>query len=113
MAQACAVGLITGCGAILYDGLIHLVQWLALTSQDHPLHVLPDLPWYQILLAPALGGLAVGLVGFFRSQDATGHGVPDPNSPFHQADYLVLVGRAEHLRRLTDISEEHIDESGA
>ncbi len=77
MAQACAVGLITGCGAILYDGLIHLVQWLALTSQDHPLHVLPDLRWYQILLAPALGGLAVGLVGFFRSKDAIGHGVPE------------------------------------
>ena len=77
MAQACAVGVITGGGAILYDGLIHLVQWLALTSQDHPLHVLPDLPWYQILLAPTLGGLAVGLVGFFRSQDATGHGVPE------------------------------------
>lgn len=77
MAQACAVGLITGGGAILYDGLIHLVQWLALTSQDQPLHVLPDLPWYQILLAPTLGGLAVGLVAFFRSQDATGHGVPE------------------------------------
>ncbi len=173
MAQACAVGLITACGAILYDGLIHLVRGLALTSQDHPLYVLPDLPWYQILPAPTLGGLAVGLVGFFRSQDATGHGVPevietvheqvrlphnytveiaqisahligktlresqlrnrfnltaiairrggfhspdelpDPNSPFHQKDYLVLLSRAEHLRRPTDVSEEQIDESGS
>ena len=77
MAQACAVGLITGCGAILYDALIHLVQGIALSSDDHPLHVLPDLPWYRILLVPAIGGLAVGLVSRVRSRDAQGHGVPE------------------------------------
>jgi Trk K+ transport system NAD-binding subunit len=47
--------------------------------------------------------------GGFHSPDE----LPDPNSPFHQEDYLVLVGRAEHLRRLTDISEERINESGS
>ena len=77
MAQACAVGVITGCGAILYDALIQLVQGVALSSDDHPLHVLPELPWYRILLVPTLGGLAVGLVAFFRSRDAQGHGVPE------------------------------------
>ena len=77
MAQACAVGIITGCGAIGYDALIHLVQWVALSSDDHPLHVLPELPWYRILLVPTLGGLAVGLVTFLRSRDAQGHGVPE------------------------------------
>ena len=77
MAQACVVGIITGCGAILYDELIHLVQGVALSSDDHPLHVLPELPWYRILLVPTLGGLAVGLVAFFRPRDAQGHGVPE------------------------------------
>ena len=77
MAQACAVGIITGCGAIGYDALIHLVQWVALSSDDHPLHVLPELPWYRILFVPTLGGLAVGLVTFLRSRDAQGHGVPE------------------------------------
>ena len=77
MAQACAVGLITGGGAIVYDALIHLVQWVALSSDDYPLHVLPELPWYRILLVPTLGGLAVGLVALLRSRDAQGHGVPE------------------------------------
>ena len=61
----------------LYDALIHLVQGVALNSDDQPLHVLPELPWYRILLVPTLGGLAVGLVAFFRSRDAQGHGVPE------------------------------------
>ncbi len=47
--------------------------------------------------------------GGFHSPDE----LPDPNSPFHQEDYLVLVGRAEHLRRLTDVPEEQIDQTGS
>ena len=32
--------------------------------------------------------------------------LPDPDIPLRQEDYLVLVGRAEHCRRLTDMTEK-------
>ena len=40
--------------------------------------------------------------GGFHSPDA----LPDPDIPLRQEDSLVLVGRAEHLRRLTDSTDD-------
>lgn len=74
---ACTVGLITGSGAIAFTELINLVQWLALGSTALPLYVLPDLPWYRVFFAPAVGGLAVALLTFLLSCDTDGHGVPE------------------------------------
>lgn len=75
--QACAVGVITGGGAILYSELISLIQWCALGSADLPLYILPQLPWYRILLTPALGGFLVACVVVFFARGAKGHGVPE------------------------------------
>ena len=75
--QACAVGVITGIGAIAFAELIHLVEWLALGSDTLPLHILPDLPWYRILLIPTLGGLLVAPLVLIAAREAGGHGVPE------------------------------------
>ena len=75
--QACAVGLLTGGGAIAYAELIDFVQWCALGSTELPLHVLSQLPWYRILLAPTLGGLLVAIISYFLARGAKGHGVPE------------------------------------
>ncbi len=75
--QACAVGVITGIGAIVFAELIHLVEWLALGSETLPLHILPDLPWYRILLIPTLGGLLVAPLVLIAAREAGGHGVPE------------------------------------
>ena len=77
MGLACAVGVITGSGAIVFAELINLVQWLAIGSTDLPLYVLPHLPWYRILFVPALGGLLVAPLVFLVSREAQGHGVPE------------------------------------
>lgn len=77
VALACAVGAITGGGAIVFAELIKLAQWLAIGSTDLPLYVLPHLPWYRILLIPAVGGLLVAPFVFLVSRDARGHGVPE------------------------------------
>ena len=76
MGLACFVGVVTGCGAILFTELITLVQWIALGSTDVPLHVLPTLPWYRIFWIPALGGLLVAPLVYLVSRESQGHGVP-------------------------------------
>jgi CIC family chloride channel protein len=77
VALACAVGAVTGGGAIVFAELIKLAQWLAIGSTDLPLYVLPYLPWYHVLLIPAVGGLLVAPIVFLTSRDARGHGVPE------------------------------------
>ena len=76
MGLACLVGVVTGCGAILFTELITLVQWVALGSTDFPLYVLPTLPWYRIFWIPALGGLLVAPLVYLVSRESQGHGVP-------------------------------------
>lgn len=73
----CLVGATTGAAAIGFVELLALVQRLFLGSTDLPLHVLPNLPWYRILLAPAVGGLLVGLLIARLAPEAEGHGVPE------------------------------------
>lgn len=75
--QACAVGVITGGGAIAYSEMINLVQWCALGSTALPLFILPQLSWYHILLVPTLGGLLVALTSYALARGAKGHGVPE------------------------------------
>lgn len=77
MLLACAVGAVTGGGAIVFAELIKLAQWLAIGSTDLPLYVLPHLPWYRILFIPAVGGLLVAPLVFLVSREARGHGVPE------------------------------------
>jgi CIC family chloride channel protein len=76
MGLAGLVGVVTGCGAILFTELITLVQWLALGSTDYPLYVLPTLPWYRTFWIPALGGLFVAPLVYLVSRESQGHGVP-------------------------------------
>ncbi len=73
---ACVVGLVTGGGAIVFDELIRMVQWVAIGSTEAPLYVLPTLPWYSYLLVPACGGLLVAPVVLLVSRESQGHGVP-------------------------------------
>jgi H+/Cl- antiporter ClcA len=57
---ACLTGAITGAATVAFVELINLVQWAAIGSADLPLRVLPNVPWYRVLLAPVLGGLILG-----------------------------------------------------
>ena len=71
------LGALTGAAAIAFVKLIDLVQWLAIGSTQWPLHVLPYLAWYHVLLVPALGGLVVGPLVCKAAPEAEGHGVPE------------------------------------
>ena len=74
---ACLVGLLTGGAAIGFAELIRLVQWVAIGGSDLALYLVPSTPWWRLLLAPAVGGLLVGLAQPLFGRESEGHGVPD------------------------------------
>ena len=62
-ALALAIGIGVGYAAIGFRTAIGIVQWLWLgTSAEKVSSTAADLPWLVILLAPALGGLVVGIL---------------------------------------------------
>lgn len=77
VAAAGIVGALTGLFSIAFAELIEAVQWLAIGAPDLASYVLPWVPRWRVLLAPAVGGLLVGLVGRYLSSEVRGHGVPE------------------------------------
>ena len=73
----CLTGALTGAATIGFVELINAVQWVAIGSTDWPLHVVPSLSWWRLLLVPAIGGLVVGPFVHFLAPEAEGHGVPE------------------------------------
>ncbi len=65
---ALLIGVAAAYGSIGFRELIALVQGLGLaTHGDFLVAAVAHLPWWQIVLVPVLGGLAVGLlVRFFK-----------------------------------------------
>jgi chloride channel protein, CIC family len=70
-------GAVTGAATIAFVELLKFVQWLAIGSTGLPLHILPGLAWYHVLIVPALGGLVVGPLVRLLAPEAEGHGVPE------------------------------------
>lgn len=59
---AVAVGTAAGYGAILFRLLTGAIQFLALgDASEHLVSAAAAVPWWQLLLAPTLGGLFIGL----------------------------------------------------
>lgn len=72
------VGIVVAYGAIGFRLLIDFVQILSFDYSGELLYSAAlDLPWWQIVLPPALGGLAVGLAVHFLMPDKRPAGVPD------------------------------------
>ena len=72
------VGVATGCAVILFREGIGLVQAVFLGSATARLWLHADaLPWWRLLLAPAAGGLIVGLMIYYLMPGRRPHGVAD------------------------------------
>ena len=75
---ALLIGLAGACGAILFRELYLLFQTLAFgTGEDHLGTHIAGLPAWQILAAPTLGGLAIGLFVHFAMPGGRPQGVAD------------------------------------
>jgi CIC family chloride channel protein len=75
---AVLIGVAAAYGSIALRELIALVQWGGFGASEGGLVArVAALPWWQILLVPALGGLAVGLLVRHLQGGARPHGVAD------------------------------------
>lgn len=71
------VGLLGGFGAVAFRYLIGLFQGLIYSTTGDLTTAARTLPWWRILLGPAIGGLVVGPLVYFFAREAKGHGVPE------------------------------------
>ena len=71
------IGLLGGLGAVAFRECIRLGQVVAWGTGEYTLAYVRALPWWWKLLAPAAGGLIVGLIVVYFASEAKGHGVPE------------------------------------
>jgi len=71
------IGLGGGFVAIAFRHLLRLVQRIAYGTWSFDLEAVRALPWYILILVPAIGGLLVGPLVYRLAREARGHGVPE------------------------------------
>jgi CIC family chloride channel protein len=71
------VGFFGGLGAVAFRYLIGFFQTLIFSNSGDLATVVQSLPWWRVMLAPAIGGAFVGPMVYFLAKEAKGHGVPE------------------------------------
>jgi CIC family chloride channel protein len=71
------IGLLGGFGAVGFRKFIEVVNWAAWRDPEYALQYIYDLPIWWKILAPATGGLIVGLITWRFAREVSGHGVPE------------------------------------
>jgi len=74
---AVIIGLVGGFGAVGIQQLIKVFQKVFWGNWEFSLEYVQTLPFYIKLLAPAAGGIFVGIIVYYFSSEAKGHGVPE------------------------------------
>ncbi len=71
------IGILGGYGAVVFRYAITTFQILFYGGGMDFLELAEQIPWYQKLLVPAIGGAIVGPMIYFWAREAKGHGVPE------------------------------------
>ena len=74
---AVVIGLLGGLCAVGFRQLIQILNRVAWHESEYTLEYLYSLPIWWKILAPAAGGLIVGLITYRFAREARGHGVPE------------------------------------
>ncbi len=74
---AVVIGLLGGLCAVGFRLLIQILNEVAWHESRYTLEYLHSLPIWWKILAPAAGGLIVGLITYRFAREARGHGVPE------------------------------------
>ena len=77
VATAIIIGVLGAYGAIAFRELIFFVHRLFFQSNEYSIAMLEGIPWWQRLLFPTVGGLAVGLIVSFLAPEVRGSGIPE------------------------------------
>lgn len=105
---ALAVGIASGTAALLFRLGIEWLQGTVYGSQDPTTFhsFLADLAWYQVLIIPILGGLAVGLILHFFTQDGRSRSVADviEGAALNEGRVEVRTGLASAMASLITLS---------
>ncbi len=74
---ALVIGILAALGSISFTYMIEGFQWLFYGPGDALVSIVAEMPWYQKVAMPALGGLIVGPLIYYFAKEAKGHGVPE------------------------------------
>ncbi|UCD58193.1 MAG: chloride channel protein [Candidatus Hydrogenedentota bacterium] len=74
---AVLIGILGGCGAVLFRHAIVFFQSVLYGSGHDFLGIAAHIPWHKKLIIPAIGGAIVGPIIYFGAREAKGHGVPE------------------------------------
>ncbi|MBF0172682.1 MAG: chloride channel protein [Magnetococcales bacterium] len=75
---AVAIGLMVGYGAILFRLLIESFQFVFMQSgHENVVEIVRQLPWWQVLIMPIIGGAVIGPLIHFFFPGSRGDGVPE------------------------------------
>ncbi len=74
---AVVIGLLGGLCAVGFREFIQVVNRIAWHRGPYALEYIAGLPWWWKVLAPAAGGIVVGLITYSFAREAKGHGVPE------------------------------------
>lgn len=89
---AVVVGVAGGLGAVVFRYLLIGITFLVFGVQTQAalLDTVESLPWYYRILAPAAGGMLVGLIVLYTGdRQASGEGVPQVRRAMHQKDGII------------------------
>jgi CIC family chloride channel protein len=71
------IGTLAGFAAVGIRILINKISSISFPGDNGLLENIINLPWYILILVPAIGGLIVGPLIYFFAPEAKGHGVPE------------------------------------
>ncbi len=97
---AMLIGVLCGFAAVGFHHLIHFFQRIFWGVEEFSASNFQSVPWWMLLLVPALGGLLVGPIIRFVASEAKGHGVPEVMLAVAQKNG-VMRGRVVFAKALT------------
>lgn len=75
--MALLVGILGGCGAIVFSNMIEWVQWFFYQDGHDSMIFYESIPFWRRLVMPACGGLLAATVVYLGAREAKGHGVAE------------------------------------